>query len=164
MFSPITNQWELWVNVRCCIYLDKKKKSQRSQGPQKAQKEKRQSIMYWEIEVLGKVLALGVCYWVDSNIWTAGGNMEEIKIYQNIAKIGQEKHRNWKLTGLTRLPKSTSSIFQFFWKLSVLKTQDRGQLLEAREGKAELMGETKSTLYSCIILEVGVCCHKLVSM
>lgn len=67
--------------------------------------------------------------------------MEEIKVYQNITKIGLEKQTDWQLTRVTRLPKSISDQvhFGFLGKLSVLKTQDIGQdimqLLGIREGR-----------------------------
>lgn len=40
--------------------------------------------------------------------------MEEIKVYQNITKIGLEKQTDWQLTRVTRLPKSISNQVRFF--------------------------------------------------
>lgn len=49
--------------------------------------------------------------------------MEEIKVYQNITKIGLEKQRDWQLTRVTRLPKSISNQvhFGFFWEIECLE-------------------------------------------
>lgn len=110
MLSPIVNQWglcvrfDIWAYVRYTFFGLKKKR--RYQG---LQKEQRQSIMCGEIEILEVGLAHCVSYWVYSSSWAAWSSMEEIKAWQNTAKIGLEEQRNWQVNRGTRLPKNVSN-------------------------------------------------------
>lgn len=143
VLSPIANQWEwcqIWHMSICQMALKKKKR--RNQG---LQKEQRQGIMCGEIEILG-IGVHCVSSWVYSSSWAAWGNMEEIKAWQNIAKMGLEEERKWQVNRVSRLTENVSNQVHFFFflfsKPSVLKTQDTEQvvvqLLGVRAGRDEL--------------------------
>lgn len=112
VLSPIANQWgwcQIWHMSICQMALKKKKR--RNQG---LQKEQRQGIMCGEIEILGMGVHC-VSSWVYSSSWAAWGNMEEIKAWQNIAKMGLEEERKWQVNRVSRLTENVSNQVHFFF-------------------------------------------------